>query len=654
MNIITENSNTFQAEGIDFAEENNFEYDGPLADISQFLSRIDYYGLWLNIPDEMKKRPQWALASKDKIPLWFDFETGKMSPASSTDPATWADFKTVVRVAKERNLGIGYVLSKDDPFTCIDLDVKDDTPQECLDRHQAIIDYADSYTEVSRSGKGTHIWVKGKLDKGYRRDGVELYPHSRFIICTGNVIKNRPIEPRQDMLNNMTIRMSPTNVVTLVEVAPTEPDEVILDRAKNASNGVKFNTLWAGDHSGYPSQSEADEALLQMLCFYTESNGQVMKLFRQSGLGKRDKAKRDDYLNRSIKRFRSEQAAKDAVNLDTFKQKVENLFDRFQKNKTVSTTDGGSILDKIRKFSMNGHIAKMKDQMMNDVYVLDGLALLGQWTTFSAAPNSGKTLITLNLIAEAVENGRIDGEKVFYVNCDDSYKGKIIKGELAEKYGFHMLSDGTNGFNSDDVKKWMEELSKSEEAMGTVLILDTLKKFVDLMDKKVQSKFNKTARAYIAAGGTLIALSHVNKNKDNSGKSIRSGTSDQLDDCDCFYIIEREDSGDKILARFRNEKMRGNMVGEAVYSFAKTTDNYESLFYSVRREDNLSEPNIAIITDHLKQFSEPVRVSALKKWCTDKNRMSCRKFDQLLDNGDKTHWFVSRGDKNARMVSLRR
>ena len=74
---------------------------------------------------------------------------------------------------------------------------------------------------------------------------------------------------------------------------------------------------------GYPSQSEADYALLAMLCFYTRSNEQVKRLFRASGLGRRPKASADDrYLNLAISKLRATQptnaeiqAAKESVQL---------------------------------------------------------------------------------------------------------------------------------------------------------------------------------------------------------------------------------------------------------------------------------------------------------------------------------------------------
>ena len=62
-------------------------------------------------------------------------------------------------------------------------------------------------------------------------------------------------------------------------------DDDIIQKAMNAGNGTKFKQLWEGDHSNYPSQSEADLALCCMLAFWTQGNTyKIDQLFRQSGL----------------------------------------------------------------------------------------------------------------------------------------------------------------------------------------------------------------------------------------------------------------------------------------------------------------------------------------------------------------------------------
>lgn len=271
--------------------------------------------LWERIPDELRYVPKWCVAAPDKSPY-----TVQGRHASVTAPSTWSDWYSASTAAAAwgNGAGIGFILGEEDVFTCIDLDVKPDTPQEQLDRFWKIVQAFDSYTERSRSGKGLHIWIKGKVGTGCRRDGVEVYSQQRFIICTGDVVIDKPVEHRQELLDLLVQEIrsaAQTNTIELQEVQELESDEIVWQRAADASNGDKYKALWAGDWAGmgYPSQSEADLSLLSMLAFYSKSNEQVRRLFRLSGLGQREKAQKNNrYLDRTLGMIRGRQQREEA------------------------------------------------------------------------------------------------------------------------------------------------------------------------------------------------------------------------------------------------------------------------------------------------------------------------------------------------------
>jgi putative DNA primase/helicase len=79
-------------------------------------------------------------------------------------------------------------------------------------------------------------------------------------------------------------------------------DEEILLLARRAKNAAKFEALWAGDTTGYASHSEADQALISLLSFYTQNEEQLDSLFRRSGLCREKWLERRDYRRRTIER----------------------------------------------------------------------------------------------------------------------------------------------------------------------------------------------------------------------------------------------------------------------------------------------------------------------------------------------------------------
>jgi hypothetical protein len=79
-------------------------------------------------------------------------------------------------------------------------------------------------------------------------------------------------------------------------------DEEVIALAKGAKNAAKFETLWEGDTSGYASHSEADQALVSLLAFYTQDEGQLDGLYRKSALCREKWIERPDYRQRTIQR----------------------------------------------------------------------------------------------------------------------------------------------------------------------------------------------------------------------------------------------------------------------------------------------------------------------------------------------------------------
>lgn len=262
-----------------------------------------------------------------------------LAEANADTVTTWVNPQGVT--ITQTGFTVGYILNAADPFTCVDLDVKDAsthpnepdkwTTADDFQRYMSIIHHLDSYTERSKSGKGIHIWVRGNIGKGFRRDGVEIYSQERFIISTGDAYVTKGIENREPLLLNMVHQMRPLAKVVELEELPEEADDwYILHVAANAANSDKFlklfKGLWREDEFGFPSQSEADLALMSMFTFYSPSNAQCRRLFRESGLGKREKAVKDDkYINFTLKTIRDRQAREAHIEMSALLQAAENV-----------------------------------------------------------------------------------------------------------------------------------------------------------------------------------------------------------------------------------------------------------------------------------------------------------------------------------------
>jgi len=260
-----------------------------------------------------------------------------------------------------------------------------------------------------------------------------------------------------------------------------------------------------------------------------------------------------------------------------------------------------TALDRLNSMSALNCLDELVMQGANEHYVLPGIALYGQTTVIYASHNAGKTLISLSMLIDGIENHGVDGAKVFYINVDDTRNGRIEKLKLAKSYGFNTLLNNVSGFTTKKLSLVIRELIEVDQADGVVFILDTMKKFTDLMDKRVSSDFGNLTREFTESGGTVIEMAHVNKNKNAEGKSIFGGTSDAIDDCDCAYIIDVIDESNMMrTAEYTNIKSRG--------------DNIETLSVQYSIDRDISYPkrinSVQVMTD---DQTEIMRKNAIEK-----------------------------------------
>ena len=297
---------------------------------------------WQNIPQELRNLNQWCVADPNKAP---HTPTDGLPYAKVNDPSTWHDFETACHYARLYNMQIGFMLSANDPYLIIDLDVKKDTPQEVIAGFHNLIRRFDCYTEHSVSGRGFHIVARGNIGAGKRREGIEIYSYDRFMIFTGNVVNDRPIKEQSELLAQLLSTLEHTQHISIelnaLDFESDDPqgrtatDIALIATSNQDELGQLFRGHWQGRQ--YPSQSEADLAFITELGLISPSNKVCLEVFRMSALGQRAKASRDDYIVRtfSIARERVYHSQKgkefaDAIFKSWHEKQQKNSFGRFQ------------------------------------------------------------------------------------------------------------------------------------------------------------------------------------------------------------------------------------------------------------------------------------------------------------------------------------
>jgi hypothetical protein len=343
--------------------------------------------------------------------------------------------------------------------------------------------------------------------------------------------------------------------------------------------------------------------------------------------------------------------------------------------KNAPTDPTGKPEFPLKNYLINNSLAEMKAQMLRDVFVLDGIALLGQLTVIYAKPNAGKTLTTIYMLTESIKSRRIKGEDVFYINADDSGNGLTAKLEIAVKYGFGMVAPSYGGFESDHLVNLLKKSIIDDTARGQIVVLDTLKKFTDLMHKTKGSEFMKVAREFTLKGGTMIMLAHANKNRGADGKIVAGGTSDIGDDADCVYLLDEVSKTETTkTVLFDSAKKRGNNVQELSFSYAMSSKNYSELLESVQMLDfETTEKTKKDFIVNTKREKDAAAIEAIIDGIKQGNNKKAdliefatgiewkiphRKVKQVLSDytGEKlnnsTLWRLQVGEKNAKIYYL--
>ena len=443
------------------------------------------------MPEKLKSLKQWVVwryeheNGRDK-PAKVPYSPHSLTRATVRDMRTWGSFDTATHVPGFD--GIGFVLTAHEEIVFVDLDhCRDAETGKVEEWAQRVIEKLNSYTEISPSGTGLHVFLEAKLAEGKRKGQIEVYASGRYATITGNHVPGTPlaIEQRQVELEAVLEEYFTRAPATAEPAVSVLGDEAVRNRALQADPAAFFN-LWMGDTKGYDSMSEADFALCCMLARFTRSTEQIERIVSQSALS-RDKWEREDYLHRTIDR-------------------------------ALQATTSKEMSDTVR-------LSDVKAESVR--WLWPGRILLGKLNILDGDPGLGKTCITLDIAARVSaykpmpdgNRGNLDGPAgVLLLMTEDDLADTIrprldaAGADVTRIAAFNSRSFGRIPTIADLL--WLREQIAAVEAKLVIIdpLVTHLPSRVDAhKDQDVRSALAPLAALAADTGTAILMVRHLNK-----------------------------------------------------------------------------------------------------------------------------------------------
>ncbi len=269
--------------------------------LNRHLAVFENEKIWVN----------WKYEVKDGKPTKVPYSAMITGRAASDNPDTWARYASL-----NHDMGIGIMFPLDRTVLGIDIDhclLKDTNTIDHIEK-ETIVNFlieADTYTEISPSKTGLHLWFRLSdpfVPEVKKHAPYEMYTSGRYFTVTNFPYKEaKPIRTisSKEAIELLKIIGYPWNepAKTSLPSSGTTEDDVLLAKMFASKNGAQIKALYDGDKSQYKDDwSSADMALCTHLAFWTGGNAvQIDRLWLKSALSNRDKAvTRKDYRPRTI------------------------------------------------------------------------------------------------------------------------------------------------------------------------------------------------------------------------------------------------------------------------------------------------------------------------------------------------------------------
>ena len=183
------------------------------------------------------------------------------------------------------------------------------------------------------------------------------------------------------------------------------------------------------------------------------------------------------------------------------------------------------------------------EMLGDESWFFQNLIIKGQIHVIIAKSGGGKTTIFFDYISPWIlKNHDIE---ILFLDCDSPASDHKSMFKRADKNGhrFHWINPIAHGRGPEDLLKMLNSLVEKKSSLsGKLFILDTLKKFVNLLDKRSVKPFFVLMRQLVSLGATVVLLGHANKYRDAAGLLVFEGVGDVQSDTDALIFFERMSS----------------------------------------------------------------------------------------------------------------
>lgn len=443
--------------------------------------------------------------------------------ASTTDSATWSTYEEAVCISDKT----GIIFLPDQKLLGIDVDhcLKDGVlMHEQTEVISNLIRQADTYTEISPSKEGLHLFLNIAEPLpliAHKKAPFECYTSGRYFTVTGIPYGEARIVrtvTKEEAIRLLEIIGYPwaktTQEYERSKIISTADDSLILEKMFSSKNGAKIKALYDGDTTGHnEDDSSADMALCNHLAFWTAKSAEQMeRIWLTSPLGAREKTqKRKDYRDRTIN------------------ASIQNCKETYSGgNATQAGTEAPLLASQKYSFTSLGDLLNEPEEEIK--WILDNILPSSGFSIIVAKPKVGKSTWSRQL---ALSIARGDS----FMNREVA-KGAVLYVALEEKRGEvkkHFKLLGAKG--DEDLYVYVGTVPKEAQAWLTnemrekkplLVIVDTLFRFVNIADGNDYAKVTAALTPLLALarenGAHLLAVHHARKGGGDGGDSMLGST----------------------------------------------------------------------------------------------------------------------------------